>query len=144
MRLPRVQFTIRWLMASIFLASLVFATVVARREQQRMVPVLNALEASYQNAKLTREVAEIAVMEYADGTYKQDRETLTDLERANARQEWLDQMRQDKSVSLGKNTSDRLASRQAIFTIETACPARAVRDSIREKTIEELNRSSRR
>lgn len=93
MRLPRVQFTIRWLMASIFLASLVFATVVARREQQRMVPVLNALEASYQNAKLTREVAEIAVMEYADGTYKQDRETLTDLERANARQEWLDQMR---------------------------------------------------
>jgi multidrug efflux pump subunit AcrA (membrane-fusion protein) len=40
--------------------------------------VKNRREAAYQNAKLTREVAEIAVVEYDQGIYPQDRKTLTD------------------------------------------------------------------
>ena len=35
-----------------------------------------AAEAAYHNAKLTREVAELAIAEYTEGIYKQDMETV--------------------------------------------------------------------
>ena len=41
----------------------------------QMIAVKRA-EAAYQNAKLTREVAEIAVTEYVEGIYKQEQDTL--------------------------------------------------------------------
>ncbi len=55
----------------------------------------NAARAAYQNAKLTREVAEIALTEYVEGIYKQDLETVegellgtqTTLKRAEAKLE---------------------------------------------------------
>ena len=53
-------------------------------------------EAAYQQSKLTREVAEIAVTEYVEGVYKQEKETIqgeialakSELKRAEDRLEW--------------------------------------------------------
>ena len=43
----------------------------------QMITVKSA-ETNYENAKLAREVAEVAVMEYVDGIYKHERGTLKD------------------------------------------------------------------
>jgi hypothetical protein len=95
MRLPRVRLTIRLLMIAIVLAGLIFAGIAAsRRARQRRIDLLVA-QAAYEQAHLTREVAEIAVTEYAAGICKQELETVkgekiawsdAELERARRRQ----------------------------------------------------------
>jgi hypothetical protein len=90
-----VRFTIRWMMLAIVLAGLIFAGIAAsRRARQRRIDLLTA-QAAYEQAHLTREVAEIAVTEYAAGIYKQELETVkgekiawsdAELERARRRQ----------------------------------------------------------
>jgi hypothetical protein len=65
MRLPRPRYTILSLMLVVLLASLVLTYIVALREQHRRAIALRAALAEYENAKLTREVAEIAVVEYS-------------------------------------------------------------------------------
>jgi hypothetical protein len=70
MRLPRVRFTMRWLMIAVVLAGLIFAGIAAsRRARQRRIDLLTA-QAAYEQAHLTREVAEIEVTEYVEGIYK--------------------------------------------------------------------------
>jgi hypothetical protein len=76
MHVPRVRLTIRLLMIAIVLASLIFAGIAAtQRRRQRLVAVQVA-QATYEQARLTREVAEIAVAEYIHGIYKQKLETI--------------------------------------------------------------------
>src|SRR3954447_13910671 len=70
-------------------------------------------EASYQNAKLTREVAEIAVTEYVEGIYKQDKATIlgeiklaeSELTRASDRVDWATRMNKKGYVSEAQKVS---------------------------------------
>ena len=85
-------------------------------------------EAAYLNAKLTRQVAEIAVVEYLEGIYKQDKETIlgeialakADMKRAEDRLQWSEKMLEKSYVSLGQVISDRLSLQRAIFAVEQA------------------------
>ncbi len=76
MRWSRPRFTIMSLMIVVVIASLVLTAIVVRREQARRIATLQAALADYKNAVLVREVAEIAVVEYTQGIYKQDIENV--------------------------------------------------------------------
>jgi len=90
MRLSRPRFTILTLMIVVVIASLVLTAIAVHRQRIRLTIALQSAAADYENAKLTREVAEIAVSEYTEGIFKQDRDVLkselalaeSDLERA--------------------------------------------------------------
>ncbi len=104
-------------------------------------------EAAYQNAKLTREVAEIAVIEYVEGVYKQDLETakgeiaLADSERKRAedRLAWSNRMYEKGYVSKAQNIADKVSLEQKIFAFEQAQTTLNVLEKYtRDKTIKEL------
>jgi HlyD family secretion protein len=105
---------------------------------------VKAAEASYLNAKLNREVAEIGVTEYLEGIYKQELETVlgeialaqSDLKRAEERLDWSHRMFSMGYISLGENISDKLAMRRAKFAMEQAQTKRAVLEQYtKSKTI---------
>src|SRR5262249_48031591 len=85
-------------------------------------------EANFQNAKLTREVAEIAVVEYEEGIYKQDLATVegeiklaeSDLARSEDRLEWAQRMFDKGYVSMAQKVSEELTLKKAIFAKEQA------------------------
>ena len=85
-------------------------------------------DAAYQQSKLTREVAEIAVIEYIEGIFKQDKQTIdgeialaqSNRERAEDRLKWSNEMLKKGYVSVGQNMSEKLALRQAEFSYEQA------------------------
>lgn len=104
-------------------------------------------DAAYQNARLTREVAEIAVKEYEEGVYKQNRETCmidiklaeSTLKSAEDRLDWSDRMLTKGYVSVGQNLSDRLNLQKAKFSLEQAQTKMTVLEKFtRDKTIKEL------
>ena len=104
-------------------------------------------EASYQNAKLTREVAEIAVTEYVDGIFKQEHETAkgeialaeSDRKRAEDRLVWSNNMFIKGYVSTGQNISEKLSLDRAIFSFEQAQTKMNVLEQFtKDKTIKEL------
>jgi hypothetical protein len=74
MRLPRPRFTIMGLMILVVIASLVLTGIVRRiernRERNRRAPALQVARATYEDATLTREVAEIALAEFNKGDYE--------------------------------------------------------------------------
>ena len=90
MWLPRPRFTIAHLMVLVVIAGLVSTGIVVRIERNRRIAALQVALANCVNAKLSREVAEIAFVEYTEGIYKQDLQTVdneialakSDLERA--------------------------------------------------------------
>jgi hypothetical protein len=76
MRLARPRFTIMSLMLVVVIVSVLLVGFLKFRDlQNRRLAVQLAL-ANYQNATLTREVAEIAVTEYLEGIYKFDLEII--------------------------------------------------------------------
>jgi len=104
-------------------------------------------DAAYQNARLTREVAEIAVQEYEEGVYKQNLESCkidialaeSDLKRAEDRLEWSDRMYKKGYVSLGQNMSERLALQRGKFALEEAQTKLNVLEKFtRNKTVKEF------
>ena len=104
-------------------------------------------EASYQNAKLTREVAEIAVTEYIEGIFKQELETAlgeialaeSDLKRSEDRLDWSNKMFSKGYISLGQNISEKLTVQKSAFSLEQAQTKRKVLEQYtKEKTIKEL------
>jgi len=103
--------------------------------------------ANYENAKLTREVAEIAVVEYVEGIYVQDLQTVegeiklaeSDLSRSEDRVDWARRMFDKGYVSLAQKISEELALKKARFTLEQSQSKRKVLvDYTRGKTIKEL------
>jgi phage I-like protein len=76
MWLPRPRFTIAHLMVLVVIAGLVSTGVVVRIERNRRIAALQVALANCVNAKLSREVAEIAFVEYTEGIYKQDLQTV--------------------------------------------------------------------
>ncbi len=104
-------------------------------------------EASFQQAKLTREVAEIAVEEYVKGIYAQDKATIngeiklaeSDLARAADRVEWANRMFDKGYVSRAQKVSEELNLQKAQFALEQANSKLDVLEKFtKEKTIKEL------
>ncbi len=104
-------------------------------------------KANFQNATLTREVAEIAVVEYKDGIFKQDLATVegeiklaeSDLSRSEDRLDWARRMYDKGYVSLAAKNSEELALKKARFALEQAQSKRKVLlDYTKGKTIKEL------
>jgi HlyD family secretion protein len=75
MRFSRPRFTIRGLMILVVIAGLMLTGVAAYRKRIRTT-ALQSATADYVNARLTREVAELAVVEYKDGVLKSDLATI--------------------------------------------------------------------
>jgi HlyD family secretion protein len=104
-------------------------------------------EASYRQAELTRQVAEVAVKEYEEGTFKQNLEVMkgniamakAELKRAEDRYEWSRRMAEKKFASEAQRTSDKLNLEKAKFTLEQVNSSHAVLlNYTRPKTIKEL------
>ncbi len=104
-------------------------------------------EANFLNAKLTREVAEIAVREYVEGVYVQELASVegeiklaeSDLMRAEDRLDWARRMFKKGYVSMATKVSEELNFKKANFTLEQAQSKKDVLVKYtREKTIKEL------
>jgi HlyD family secretion protein len=104
-------------------------------------------EAAYSQSRLTREVAEIAVLEYEEGTYKQQLATIdgdialaeADLQRSRDRLEWAKKMAEKKYVSQGQVTSDEQTLQKARFAVEQHKTHKKVLvEYTRSKTLKEL------
>jgi HlyD family secretion protein len=104
-------------------------------------------EANHENAKLTREVAEIAVVEYTEGIFKQDLATVegeiklaeSDLSRSEDRLDWARRMYEKGYVSMATKVSEELTLKKARFALEQAQSKKKVLvDYTKGKTIKEL------
>lgn len=104
-------------------------------------------DAAYQNAKLTREVAEISVTEYIEGTYKQERATMegdislatSDLVRADDRVIWATKMYEKGYVSKAQKVSEELTRQQAFFKKEQSeSKLKVLEKYTKPKTIKDL------
>lgn len=90
--------------------------------------LVRSAEAELNAARMAREVAEIALNEYTEGTYKHElqtylgEQTLTDADRKRAEDqlEWSNQMLEKGYVSLGRNLADKISLRKAMFAFEAA------------------------
>ena len=104
-------------------------------------------KAAHQNAKLTREVAEIAVKEYVEGVYLQELQTVrgekalaeAEQKRAVDRLEWSNRMREKGYVSIGNNIADKVTLSCKVFTFDCGSTRQKVLEKYtRDKTIKEL------
>src|SRR5208337_3901199 len=104
-------------------------------------------EASFQNAKLTREVAQIAVKEYEEGIFLQDKATCegeiklaeSDLARSSDRVDWAVRMYEKGYVSKAAKVSEELNFQKAKFALEQAqSKLHVLLDYTKGKTIKEL------
>jgi len=104
-------------------------------------------EAEFHNARLTREIAEIAVLEYAEGIYVQDIATVngeiklaeSDLRRAEDRLDWARRMFDKGFVPPATKNSEELNLKRAVFALEQACSKKRVLvEFTKGKTIKEL------
>jgi hypothetical protein len=141
MRLPRLRYTILSLMIVVVLVSLVMRVIVARRKQVQRMIALNVAQAEYQNAKLTREVSEIAVTEYLQGIYPQDYATVkyevtraeTVLNRANQK---LDAARRLRSKETPSETQAVETAQRALEQAKQKMTM--LENSIRDRTLKDL------
>jgi hypothetical protein len=104
-------------------------------------------EAAFKNAKLNREVAEIAVQEYAEGFYPQDLASLegeiklaeSDLVRAEDRVEWAKRMFDKGFVSQAQKVAEEQNLQKAKGSLEQAqAKKKLLLDYTKAQTIKEL------
>jgi RND family efflux transporter MFP subunit len=104
-------------------------------------------EANHETARLTREVAEISVIEYEQGIYVQDEATVngeitlaeSDLSRQEDRVDWARRMHEKGYVSLATKVSEELALKKAQFALDQAKTKKTVLvDFTKKKTVKEL------
>jgi HlyD family secretion protein len=145
MRLPRMT-TRRW-MVVVVVASLVLSAFVERREHRRRLMAVQVAQAAYQNSLLTRQVAEIALIEYREGVYRAERETVlgeialaeSDFKHAEDRLEWSNRMLARGAVSKDQNRADEMTLKQKTFALEQAQSRKKVLEEYtRQKTLKEL------
>ena len=131
MQRPWFRFTTRRIMAALIVLGMVLGVVVRFQRQRE-----RAAEAAYLNAKLTREVAEIAVVEYVEGIFKQEMETAKGeiaLAQSNLK------LAEDRYVSHGKLIPEAIAVQKAKFELEQAQTKQAVLEKYtRGKTVAKL------
>jgi HlyD family secretion protein len=104
-------------------------------------------EANFRNTSLTREVAEIAVVEYTEGIFKQDMKTVldeikmatSDLARVIDRVDWANRMYAKGYVTKAQATSEEIALQKAFTALEQAISKRSVLEKYtKNKTTKEL------
>jgi HlyD family secretion protein len=104
-------------------------------------------KANYQNAKLTREVAEIAVIEYTEGIFIQDLATVegeiklaeADVTRSEDRLDWARRMYDKGYVSKATAISEELTFKKSQFAFEQAeSKLKVLVQYTKGKTIKEL------
>jgi HlyD family secretion protein len=109
--------------------------------------VARKAEARYQSARLEREIAEIAVVEYEEGIYKQDLLTVegeiklaeSNLSRSEDRLDWARRMHKKGYVSKTTVVSEEQTLKKARFALEQAQSKKKVLvDYTRGKTVKEL------
>ncbi|MFI5459308.1 MAG: hypothetical protein ACHRXM_28115 [Isosphaerales bacterium] len=128
----RFRMSILVLMVLVLISGCVFGWVEHRIR-------LRAAQAAYQHAKITREVAQIAVVEYIEGIYKQDIETVqgeislaeADLKRAQERLDRSKRMAEKRNVPGAATVSAEQAVERANFVLEQV---RKKRMTLEEKT----------
>ena len=105
-------------------------------------------KASFEIAKLTRELAEIAREEYEQVTYPQDLATVvgevklaeSDLSRSEDRLDWAKRMFEKKYVSQAQKISEELSNKKAKFSLEQAQSKKKVLvEYTKGKSIKELS-----
>ncbi len=120
--------TRRWMIA-VVLVSLALAAFVARREHlRRIVLSCKAAQGRLQGSLLTREVSEIALIEYREAVYKAEQETVlgeialaeSEKTRAEDRLEWSNRMLAKGAISKAQNVADQLSREQKNFALEQA------------------------
>ncbi len=121
-------------------------TELQDRQNSQKLTVASA-EAVFRSARLAREVAEIAVLEYKEGIFVQDLATSegeiklaeSDLLRAEDNLEWSRRMYDKGYQSMAAKVSDELKFKKAQFALEQAQSKRKVLvDYTKKKTIKEL------
>ncbi|MGP0062793.1 MAG: sigma-70 family RNA polymerase sigma factor [Isosphaeraceae bacterium] len=104
-------------------------------------------KANYEIARLTRELAEIAIEEYDEFTFPRDLVVVegeitlaeSNLRRTKDRLDWARRMFDKGYVSQAQKASEEIAHKKAVFTLEQAQSKRKVLvDYTRGKTIKEL------
>jgi hypothetical protein len=109
--------------------------------------VARKAKADYLNARLTREVAEIHVLEYEEGIFKPDLATIngeiklaeSDLSRSRDRLDWARRMLKNGFVPPATVTAEELTLRKARFALERVQSKKKVLvDYTRGKTIKEF------
>ena len=104
-------------------------------------------EAEYNNARLAREIAEIAVLEYEEGIVFQDIATVdgeiklaeSDRSRSQDRLAWVRRMLDKRFVAESVRVSEELSVKKAAFALEQAVSKKKVLiDYTKPKTIKEL------
>jgi hypothetical protein len=138
------------MMAAVFLAAMVLAGYRFRQDrldESGFTIVLKGAEANYLNAKLTREVAELALKEYDAGIYRQDLQTVngeialaeSNLRRARDRVSWTEKMHIKQQLEKGQLAYEQLAIQQAKYDLEQSQTKKHVlEDYTKEKTLKEL------
>ena len=135
----RIRISIRALMAFVLIVGCVLGLVVHRLR-------VKASEAAYQQAKLTREVAEIALAEFAEGIVKQNIESVrgeisTAEAELNGAEERIDRSKSaaDKANFLeAKVAANEQEVRRAKFQLHEAQRKRMTLEATNVRTIQEL------
>jgi hypothetical protein len=152
MQLRRPRYTILSLMIVVLVAGVVLAIFVAFRERQRrraqLQATISSALANYLNAQLTRQAAEITVVEYTEGILKADLETLdgeialakTDVTRTEERLAAAKRQRaRDKTAESSLADSEKDA-RRANLRLQHAQEKRtALMTDTKERTLKDLN-----
>ena len=155
MRLPSVRFTVRWAVATVIVVAVIAVlAAVERRERLRSEIANLRAETAYRDAKLARELAEVAVNEYAEGTFRQELATAEgEIEQAEDElsrvkispdpvSEWAERIRSKGYLLLitGSRWSKELAEKKATLAVELAKSKKVVLENYtRFKTLRELN-----
>ncbi len=135
----RIRISIRALMIIVLIAGFVLALVVHRIR-------VRAAEAAYQQAKLTREVAEIALAEFVEGIAKQNVERVEgeialaedDLKRAEERHERSRRTTEKADVVEAEAATKEQELRRAKLQLHEAQRKRMTVEASKVRTIEEL------
>ena len=125
------------------------AELRARLRAQRLAT--RKAKASYEIARLTRELAELAVEEYEKVTYPWDLATVggeiklaeSDLARSEDRLEWAKRMFEKRYVSQAQKASEELNLKKARFALEQAqSKLKVLTQYSKGKTVKELGREA--
>jgi hypothetical protein len=152
MQLRRPRYTILSLMILVLVVGSILAIFVAYRDRQRRRAlqqlVVAAAQANYLNAQLTRQVAEIAVVEYTEGILKPDLATLdgeialakSDLTRAQERLEWAKGRPAEGEALKSTPGENEEEARRAKLHLKNAEQTKAtLAKDFKERTLKALN-----
>ena len=154
MRLPHLRFTVQWVAAAVIVVGIIAVLVAIERSERRRseIAILRA-EAVYLSARHARERAEVAVKNYAEGTFSRELATVEDeIKRAEndlnriqpaaiAYQEWVERIRSKGYLLLIRGEGlGQLAVMRAASAVERAQDRKRVLENYTKvKALKKLN-----